>query len=93
VSLTRCGTGTNQALLKGDLTSSNTSHWAPAIALRKGTFIDRPTAMPILSLSVGKNHLDASGSGSKGIAKQVCATGMTFTVTFTDKTDLLFANP
>jgi len=93
VSLTKCGAGSNQALLTGDLGNANSSLWRPEVAVRKGELVKRPLAMPILSLGLGKNHLDAGGAGSKGLAKQVCGAGVTFTATFADKVDLLFGQP
>ena len=93
VSLVGCGSSQNQALLRGYLNHANASLWRPEVAVRKGELIERPVPMPILSLSMGKNHLDASGSGSKGLAKQVCGSGVVFTARFSDKVDLLFGKP
>lgn len=93
VSLAGSGASRNQALLKGDLSDVGAGFSRPEVVVRKGELIERPMPMPILSLGMGKNHLDASGSGSKGMAKQVCGSGVTFAVKFSDKVDLLFGKP
>jgi hypothetical protein len=93
VSMVGCGSSQNQALLRGYLNHANAGLWRPEVAVRKGELIDRPLPLPILSLSMGKNHMDATGSGSKGMAKQVQGSGVIFTARFSDKVDLLFGKP
>jgi outer membrane protein assembly factor BamB len=92
VSLTGAS-ATNQALLNGHLLHANPLGWQPVLALRKGAMIDRPAPMPVKGLGLGKNHLDPTGSGSKGSAKLVNDHGTAFTATFSDTTELLFGRP
>ncbi len=93
VTLVGASTTNNQAILTGNFTSTAAATWAPTLTVRKGSFIDRPLPMAIKSLSIAANHLDDTGSGTKGIAKQVCASGVIFSAQFADAKDLVLGKP
>ncbi|MBL9114486.1 MAG: FG-GAP repeat protein [Verrucomicrobiaceae bacterium] len=93
VSLSGTPSSANQALLSGNFLSSATSKWAPSLVLQKGQFVDRPTATPIKGLKMSANHIDASGSGSKGQASQVSVHGLLFVTEYASGKDLILANP
>lgn len=93
VTLAGASTASNQAILTGSFTSLTQATWAPVLAVRKGTNIDRPLSMPITSLGMAANHLDVTGAGSKGTAEQVCASGVVFSAQFADAKDLVMGKP
>ena len=93
VSLTGTSASANQGLLTGNFLSSYPAQWMPSLVLQKGQLIERPTPVPVTSISMAANHIDASGSGTKGQASQVCAGGVVFTAGFAGGKDLLLYNP
>lgn len=93
VSLTGAPSTANQALLSGNFLSVHPCKWTPSLVLQKGQYIDRPAATPLRSLSIAANHLDPSGSGSKGQAHQVSVHGLVFVAGYTGGKDLLMLHP
>jgi len=84
----------NQALYLGSIASGSLARRLPMLALRKGSFFDRPGAEQLKSLSLGTNNLDDFGCGSSGLARLIHASGPIFCAEFTDGAkELLFGRP
>lgn len=73
VSIAGAEAARNQALLVGRLTSTELAFAGPSVLLHKGTGVDGTglPPLPLQSLTVFGNHIDATGAGSKGAAGQV----------------------
>jgi len=85
--------GRNQALLTGGFFHTLPAYWTPALVLQKGSLINRPSPTLLKGIGIARNHIDPSGAGTKGQAKQVGSAGILFTATYSAGTDLILTHP
>lgn len=77
-------TGQNQASFFGDATATTPALLTPQLNLRKGAWIEKQGGQQITGITMGTNHVEASGSGSTGRARLVNSTSALITVKYSD---------
>jgi hypothetical protein len=85
-SLTGAATGTDQALLIGNVTQTNPATRRPHLALRKGMLVNRAGAEPLKSIAFSPRSVNAQGFGCPDVSQQITSSGIMFTLTYADNT-------
>lgn len=78
--------GSNQALFTGNAKAATEARRQPLLALRKGAQIDRYGSPVLSSIQMGRSHMDATGSGSKGAGKVTLNGRVAMVLGFADRT-------